>query len=238
MATHPRPNAFVDGPPLARVVLTEALVGIVTSILSSLGYVGLFVLMALESMIAPVPSELVMPFAGFLVADGKMTFGAALFAAAAGSLVGSLASYAMGVYLGRPAIVRFGRYLLLREEHLTMTETWFHRRRGGTTVLLCRFVPVVRHLISIPAGMGRMPLPSFVAFTVIGATAWDGILLYVGVALRERWSDVAAWFALLDYAIVLGLVAVAVAWVVTRLRKTKKDEGVPIAIRSARKRLP
>lgn len=198
--------------------ITELLVGAITGLMEQLGYPGLAFLMALESMLAPVPSEVVMPFAGFLVADGRMTLELAIVASSAGSLAGSLAGYAMGARLGRPAILRWGRYLFLKEDHLRFTERVFERYGDGV-ILVCRFVPVVRHLISIPAGMGRMRLPHFVVFTLVGATAWNVILLFVGIGLRERWREITASFELVDILVILALVGLAAWFVVSHLRE-------------------
>ena len=119
-----------------------------------LGYTGICFLMALESMVVPLPSELVMPFAGFLVHQGRFSFTGALIAATLGSLIGSLISYAMGYYGGEIFVKKIGRYLLLDEKDLEWSEKWF-AKRGEATIFFARFVPVVRHLISIPAGLAK-----------------------------------------------------------------------------------
>ena len=115
-------------------------------------------MMALESMIAPVPSEAVMPFVGFLVADGKWDLWAAIAAASTGSVAGSAIAYAMGYYGGKPFVLKVGRYLLLNPHDLELTEAFFSRRKGTLTLFISRFIPVVRHLISVPAGTGKMKL--------------------------------------------------------------------------------
>src|SRR5574341_163939 len=120
------------------------------------GYAGAGALMALESMIAPVPSEAVMPFVGFLVQDGKWNLWLAILATSTGSMVGSLLSYYMGYYGGKPLVLKVGKYLLLNVHDLEKTEAFFHKRASTWTLLLSRFIPVVRHFVSIPAGMGRM----------------------------------------------------------------------------------
>lgn len=194
-------------------MLTEFIANQAVRILDATSYLGAAFLMALESMIFPVPSEAVMPFVGFQVADGKWDLGLALLATSAGSLTGSLASYAMGYYGGRPFVLAVGRYLLLNVHDLEMTERFFHERRGSITLFIARFVPVVRHLISIPAGIGRMPVLSFASLTVLGATLWNGFLLYCGMLLREHWTTVQDYAHQIDIAVVAMLLA-AMAWYV------------------------
>jgi membrane protein DedA with SNARE-associated domain len=191
-------------------MLTELISRTAVQILDSTAYAGAFVLMALESMVAPVPSEAVMPFVGFLVADGTWNLWLALLTTSMGSLVGSLASYWMGYYGGKPLVLKVGKYLLLNPHDLALTERYFHRKQGLYTVFLARFIPVIRHLISIPAGMGRMPLFPFLLVSVSGATLWNGFLLYCGMRLREHWTVVQKYSHQVDIVIiVLGIIGVA-----------------------------
>ena len=183
------------------------------------GYFGLFILMALESMIAPVPSEVVMPFAGYLVLQGRFTFWAAALVSGLGSILGSLLSYYIGSRLGRPFILKFGKYLLLEEEHLEWTEKWF-MKRGNKTIFISRFVPVVRHLISIPAGIAKMSLQKFVLYTFIGATLWNLMLLYAGFKLGEHWDKIHQYSRELDIIFVIA-VALFLAYFVCKHHKNK-----------------
>lgn len=186
--------------------MVEHLAHYFTYAIEQLGYFGAAALMALESMIAPVPSELVMPFVGFLVAEGKFSAVAAIAATSLGSIIGSLVSYAMGYWGGRPLVLRVGKYLLLNREHLEWTENWF-ARHGSWTIFVSRFIPVVRHLISIPAGLGRMKLASFCLYTVIGATLWNSFLLWCGYHLRQNWMLVERYSKVLDIGVLVVLVA-------------------------------
>src|SRR3989338_5873614 len=136
-------------------MVVEILFGVITEFIASMGYAGIFLLMALESMIAPVPSEAVMPFAGFLVAQGKFDFWLALIAASVGSIAGSALSYWIGKNGGKIFVRKIGKYFLLNEKHLEETEKFFSSH-GGKAIFVSRFIPVVRHLISMPAGMGKM----------------------------------------------------------------------------------
>lgn len=191
-------------------MVVEILFETITNLIDSGGYLGIFILMALESMIAPVPSEAVMPFAGFLVHEGKFDFFLALLAATAGSIAGSGLSYWAGHKGGRLFVQKIGKYFLLNEEHLIWTENFFGGH-GGKTIFISRFIPVVRHLISIPAGVGRMHFWKFITLTAIGATAWNAILLYAGVLLRQNWGLVAQNTKIIDIA-VLVLLVIGVMW--------------------------
>src|SRR6266704_492106 len=152
-----------------------------------------------------------MPFVGVLVADGKWSLGAAILVTSLGSIIGSSASYAMGYYGGKPFVLRVGKYLLLNVHDLERTEQFFHRRSGVVTLFISRFIPVVRHFISIPAGIGRMPLAQFLVTTLVGATLWNTFLLFCGIKLREQWGIVQKYSHQVDYA-VAGLLLLAIAW--------------------------
>jgi membrane protein DedA with SNARE-associated domain len=199
--------------------LTEFLVHYNTLLIHYLGYGGIFILMALESMIFPIPSELIMPFAGFLIVTGQFDPGWVIVASSLGSIAGSLLSYGMGT-LGEPVVLRYGRYLLLNKHHLEWTELFFFRH-GGKTIFISRFIPVVRHLISIPAGLARMSLIPFILFTVAGATLWNGFLTYLGMRLKENWWVIQRYTHILDYFVVAGLLGVVVylVWKMKGVRK-------------------
>ena len=203
-------------------MIVENLVGYIVSGISAGGYFGIFVLMALESMIAPVPSEIVMPFAGYLVLQGRFSFGVAVLASSLGSIFGSILSYYIGVYGGRPFILRFGKYLLLEEEHLEWTEKWF-KKQGERTIVVSRFVPVVRHLISIPAGIARMSLQKFIIYTLIGATIWNSILLYAGFRLGSHWDLIHKFSKGLDIVFVVGVVSF-LAYFIWKHHKRKNEK--------------
>ena len=210
-------------------MITELISRIAVQILDATTYAGAFFLMALESMIAPIPSEAVMPFVGFLVADGKWNLWLALLATSAGSLAGSLASYWMGYYGGKPLVLKVGKYLLLNRRDLEMTERYFQRRQGLYTVFVARFIPVVRHFSSIAAGTGRMKLLPFALLSVIGATLWNGFLLYCGLRLREHWTVVQKYSHQVDIFIVI-LAVLGMAWFIrSRLaaRQAQTDAAVP-----------
>ena len=200
-------------------MLTEMISHFAIKCLDLGGYAGAGVLMALESMIAPIPSEAVMPFVGFLVADGRWNLWPAILATSFGSMVGSLLSYLMGFYGGKPLVLKVGKYLLLDRHDLELTEKFFHRRSGTLTIFISRFIPVVRHLISIPAGVGKMPLAPFLVATLIGATLWNVFLLQCGMTLREHWHLVQRYSHQVDLVVVLVLCGGGVWFVRSRLAR-------------------
>ncbi len=184
--------------------ITEFIAAWGTRVVDATGYLGVFSLMVLESLIPPVPSEAIMPFVGFLIAEGSMSATAALALATLGSLVGALGFYALGRFGGRPLAAKYGRLVRIDARGLDRAEAFF-ARRGGVTVLVARFVPIVRPLIAIPAGMARMRLVPFCIYTVLGALAWNGILVACGVVLRSNWADVLRYSKWLDIAVLAGL---------------------------------
>ena len=206
-------------------MITELISRIAVQILETTTYAGAFILMALESMIAPVPSEAVMPFVGFLVADGKWSLWLAMLSTSLGSLVGSLLSYLMGYYGGKPVVLKVGKYLLLNRHDLEMTERYFQQRQGIYTIFIARFIPVIRHFISIPAGMGKMPLIPFLFFSLVGATLWNGFLLYCGVRLREHWPVVQKYSHQVDIGIIV-LALIGIGWFIrSRLQARKRQQA-------------
>lgn len=202
-------------------MLTEAISQFAIQILETTGYAGAALLMALESMIAPVPSEAVMPFVGFLVADGKWGLTEAILATSLGSFIGSYLSYLMGYYGGRPFVLKVGKYLLLDVHDLEMTERFFQRKGSSLTLFASRFIPVVRHLVSIPAGIGKMPFWPFAIATTAGATIWNSFLLFCGFKLRENWELVHAYRHQFD-GLIIGMLVLSIAWYVWYKLKRKR----------------
>ncbi len=191
------------------------LAGVVVDVVAALGPVGVFLLVAAENVFPPIPSEVVLPLAGFLTGQDRMSLPAVLVAATLGSLVGALALYALGARLG-PA--RIGRLLdrvpLTGHEDLERAEDWF-RRHGRAAVLVGRLVPGVRSLVSVPAGVTRMPLRTFVPLTLLGSSVWNAVLVLLGHQLGSRWTSVGEYSDLLSSAVVGGI-ALAVGWVLLR----------------------
>ena len=156
-----------------------------------LGYPGIVVLMAIESSVLPLPSELVMPPAGYLAAKGQMNAILAVAAGTLGSVLGALVNYALALFVGEPLLRKYGKYVLVSARSLDRTEAFF-RRHGEISTLIGRLLPVVRHLISIPAGVSRMSLGRFIVFTALGAGLWCSILTYLGWIIGRHGQDVQA----------------------------------------------
>ncbi|MBI5060730.1 MAG: DedA family protein [Candidatus Aenigmarchaeota archaeon] len=204
------------------MVLFDVLFGIILQTISATSYAGIFLLMAAESMVFPIPSEAVMPFAGFLVASGQMNIILVAVASTLGSIFGSLISYCIGLKGGKPFVSRYGKYFLLNEEHLEKTHRFFEKR-GSAAIFFCRFIPVIRHLISIPAGSAKMNLKKFLAFTAIGALLWNMFLVYLGMLLKEQWETIVSYTQYLDIAII-GILVLAVLYFIAK-RKRKSEES-------------
>jgi membrane protein DedA with SNARE-associated domain len=202
------------------MALTEFLVEHIIKLIETGGYPIVAFLMVLESMVTPVPSEAVMPFAGFLVHEGKFSFELVILSSTIGSLIGSFLSYYAGAYGGKPFVKRFGKYFLLDLHDLELTEKFF-KKYGEGTVFISRFIPVVRHLISIPAGVGRMNKSRFFFYTLIGAGAWNAILTYVGYVMKDRWKDILKYTEVLDMLIIFAII-ILVALFVQRHRAVSK----------------
>ena len=208
-------------------MITETITRIATNVLDTTGYPGAAGLMVLESMIAPVPSEAVMPFVGFKVAAGQWNLWLAILSTSLGSVIGSLLSYGMGRYGGKPLVLLVGRFLLLNERDLEKTEKFFHRKAGLVTIFVARFVPVVRHFISIPAGIGRTPIVPFIAVTLVGATLWNTFLLWCGMMLHEKWPLVQKYSHQLDIGIVIVILIAMGWWVKVRLPRFRAGKSGP-----------
>jgi membrane protein DedA with SNARE-associated domain len=207
-------------------MLAEKLVPYILATFDHLGYTGAALLMAGESMILPIPSEAVMPPMGMLLHPGArgelptFTWTGAILATSVGSLLGSLISYYLGYFGGKPLVLKVGRFLLLNEHHLDLTTQWFDRR-GGLTVFVGRFVPVIRHFISIPAGIARMNLLKFCLYTLVGATLWNTFLLWVGYKLQAHWDTILRYSGPIDIVMVLLLLIGIVAWYCLHLKKPR-----------------
>ena len=165
--------------------MVERLINWLLTTLLTLGYPGIVALMAIESSILPLPSELVMPPAGYWVAKGKMSLPIVLLCGTVGSVIGALANYWVAQLLGRAFVRRFGRYVLLTEHSLERAERYF-AAHGEISTLIGRLLPVIRHLISIPAGIARMPLGRFMTYTAVGAFAWCAVLTGIGYFLGRH----------------------------------------------------
>ncbi|GAC1462101.1 MAG: DedA family protein [Candidatus Limnocylindrales bacterium] len=198
------------------------------SIYATFGYLGVVLAMAIESAAIPLPSELILPFAGWSVSRGTIepltgapwTYAGAVVAGVVGNTAGSLLAYAIGAYGGRPLLARYGKYVLISARDVDLAEGWF-RRFGDATVFFSRMLPVVRTFISIPAGIARMPLWRFVLFSVLGAIPWVMLLVWGGVVLGDHWLDLKRQLKGLDYLVVAGLLVLIGLFIWRHLRQSR-----------------
>ncbi|MGB9371984.1 MAG: DedA family protein [Halobacteriota archaeon] len=185
--------------------ILETLSNFVISVIEQFGYAGVFVAMGLESACIPLPSEVIMPFAGFVVWKGELTLIGVALVGTAGCLAVSLVAYSVGAYGGLPLLERYGKYVLIRKSELDRAHTWFERF-GEIAVFVSRVLPIVRTFISLPAGVVRMDVKKFSLYTVLGSLPWCFGLAYVGVLLGPHWSDLEALFRYLDIVVIAGII--------------------------------
>lgn len=198
--------------------MVELLGSWIISFIARLGYFGVFTLMTLESALIPIPSEITMPFSGSLVVLGRFNFWLVIIVGTLGNLVGSLLAYWLGWWgeeaFVRKLIVKYGKYLLISEHEYDHAERWF-RNHGEMIVFLSRVLPVLRTFISLPAGVAKMKLPKFIAYTVVGCFLWSVVLTEIGIVLGNNWSSLEGYFRKFDVVIVV-MAILAVAWYVHR----------------------
>lgn len=207
----------------------EALLGDIgawiTNSISTVGYPAIFFLMAVESALIPIPSEITMPFAGFLVGLGRLNFWLVVFLGGLGNLAGSLAAYALG-YWGQETVVRrlikkYGKYLLITCEEVDQAERWF-RSHGELIAFGSRLLPVVRTFISLPAGISQMNVIRFSVYTLAGSLIWSTFLAYIGKILGSNWDVLEVYFRKFDVLIIGTFILLAVIYIWHKIRKLKK----------------
>ena len=204
---------------------------LVTQIYEAVGYIGVALWVAIESVIIPIPSELVLPFAGFLVGTGAelepltgqpWSYWLVVLAGTLGATVGALVAYAIGAWGGRPLIQRWGRYLGITDADLDRAETFF-ARYGEAASFFGRMVPVIRSLVSFAAGVARMPLGRFIAFTFLGSLPFTALLVFAGVQLGANWESIGGVIKRFEYAVIAVLAIVVVAWIWLRIVKPRRS---------------
>jgi membrane protein DedA with SNARE-associated domain len=185
----------------------------VKSTMNAMGYPGIALLMFLENVFPPLPSELIMPLAGFTTAQGRLSFAGVIAAGLVGSLAGALPLYYLGRVVGPERLRRWanrhGKWLLMSGEDIERSQGWFERH-GGKAVLFCRLVPGVRSLISVPAGVAGMGLAKFLLYSAVGVGLWAGLLAYAGRLLRENYAQVHDYLGPVAYVVLGGLIVLAV----------------------------
>jgi len=194
----------------------------ITSIISSFGYLATLVLMAIESCNIPVPSEIVLPFSGFMVAREGLSFWGMVLASSFGCVLGSDLSYFLGKWGGRPFLYKYGKYLLLTKKDLEISEKWFHKYRDYT-IFISRVLPVIRTFISFPAGIYKINFLKFNIFTFIGSFLWSIVLIYLGMLAGENWEKIRVYVEKFGY-IIIGLILIGLIWYIWHKIKKIKNQ--------------
>jgi membrane protein DedA with SNARE-associated domain len=200
--------------------LLGILAGFIIATISSLGYAGIVLLMAIESACIPLPSEIIMPFSGYLVFTGELQLWLVALAGAIGCVLGSLLAYWLGAVGGRPLVEKYGRYVLISHHDLDLADRWF-QRHGDITIFIGRLLPVVRTFIAFPAGIARMPLWRFNIYTFVGSFIWCWVLAWIGKKLGQNWNTLGVYFHRFD-ALIGVILLVGLIWYVRRHLKHLK----------------
>ena len=196
------------------MVTLEILSGVTNFIvqtISNSGYLGIFLLMVAESALIPIPSEVIMPFSGYLVSSGKFNAELVILAGSIGNLVGSLVAYYVGRYLGRGFVLRYGKYVLLKKSHLELAESYFEKY-GDRATFISRLLPAVRTYASLPAGTGKMNLKRFMAFTLAGSIIWNTGLTFIGIKLGEEWNNIRQYSGYFDIIVIVAITIAIIAY--------------------------
>jgi membrane protein DedA with SNARE-associated domain len=205
--------------------IDQIVIPFLNNLYGAVGYAGVLLAMAIESAMIPLPSELILPYAGFLVSDPLQiepitnqpwSFWIVVVVATIGNTLGSLVAYGIGALGGRPFLERYGRYILIRPHEIELADHFF-ARWGGPTVFIGRLLPIVRTFISFPAGVARMPIGTFILYSTLGAFLWSMLLVYAGVVLGENWVDIRHALQPFDLAIAIGVVIAVIAFIWWRL---------------------
>jgi membrane protein DedA with SNARE-associated domain len=204
--------------------LIASITGFILGLISTSGYLGIFIMMVFESAVLPVPSEIVMPFSGFLASTGVFDLWQVVLYGTLGNLVGAWIAYFLGLRVGRIAIIKYGKYVLLNEHHLEIADGWFNKY-GDKTIFFSRLTPVIRTVISLPAGISKMEIKKFTIYTLVGSIPWNFALTYLGFILGNNWIAIEGFGKYLDLLVLLGALAVLIAFLFIRYKKrssTKK----------------
>ena len=214
---------------IAKII--EYLSYFIVSTISLMGYSGVVLLMAIESACIPLPSEIIMPFAGYLVSTGEMNLWGVSVAGAFGCVVGSMVAYWVGMYGGRPVIEKYGKWFFISRRDLDMADRWFEKR-GEIIVFVARLLPAIRTFIAFPAGVARMNIPKFIIYTFAGSLPWCLGLAYIGQKLGEQWNKndtLKTWFHRFDFLIgIVGVLAV-VWWIRRHVKHEREDRAAELA---------
>ncbi len=182
------------------------------------GYLGLFILMTLESALMPIPSEIVMPFAGYLVYLGHFDLTLVVIISSIANLVGSWIGYFLGIKIGRKFVLKYGRYLLIKEEHVEKAEKWM-KKHGAKVILASRNMPAIRTIIPLPAGILRVNLVKFSIYTFIGSIPWNFFLTYIGYILGEKWYEIKNYTQIIDLILIFVIIFIIIFLIIKYKRK-------------------
>lgn len=214
------------------MVLFEFLSKYITDLIVAFGYPGIVFLMTLESACMPVPSEIVMPFAGYAAQQGRLDFFLVALAGSIGSLVGAVISYAIGYYGGRPLLEKYGKYFLVTKHEIDAAHGWFEKY-GAAVIFVARLLPILKTFISLPAGVVRMDFKKFAVFTFVGSVPWCFALTYAGVVLGDHWDLLDKYAIYMDVLTVIGIVAFA-CYVGYKILKDKGFNKVESEVRGVK----
>ncbi|MFA6431274.1 MAG: DedA family protein [Candidatus Margulisiibacteriota bacterium] len=203
--------------------LVELLVDFVVNTISQVGYLGILGLMTLESACIPIPSEIIMPFSGFLVTTGKMNIYIVTLMGALGNLIGAVITYAIGYYGGRPFVLKYGKYFFIKEKELHHSEKFF-AKWGDISVFLSRNLPVIRTFISLPAGVAEMNFPKFALYSFVGSLPWCFALTYLGFMLGNNWMLIRKYGDVLDIIVGIVILGIVIKFVYEHIKKRKRNQ--------------
>ncbi|MEM4051567.1 MAG: DedA family protein [Thermoplasmata archaeon] len=201
--------------------ISEIVIALIIDFLAKYGYTAIFFLMMLESMMLPIPSEVIIPFGGFLAYKGYLNIYGVITAATLGGVVGSYIAFLIGYYGGRPFILKYGKYMLIDKENLNRAEKWFNKY-GRISVFTTRLVPVIRTFISLPAGIAKMKTSLFLFYTFLGSLIWSIFLGILGYLLKKRWIIIFSFFSKAD-PIIIGIGIAALFYIIFKLYKNYKE---------------
>jgi membrane protein DedA with SNARE-associated domain len=202
--------------------ILKPVIDFVISFISTLGYPGIFLLSVLESALIPIPSEIIMPFSGFLVSNGTFDAVGVVLAGTFGNLVGSILTYFLGIKVGRAFILKYGKYILFKKSHLEFTEELF-QKYGDKISFFCRLLPAIRTYISLPCGVGKTNFVKFSIYTFLGSLVWNTMLTYVGIVFGHNWKNIDKYAIYLD-VVSAGVISVFVIWFIIKIRKRSANQ--------------
>lgn len=190
--------------------------------IKNMGYAGIILLMGIESACIPLPSEVILPFSGYLVSQGVFNLWLVALMGAVGCVLGSLVAYYVGAWGGRPLVEKYGRYVLVSHHDLDLADRWFSRY-GEITVFVARLLPVVRTFIAFPAGVAKMRMSTFIVYTFVGSFIWSAVLAWIGMRMGQNWEYLRVYFHKFDVVIGAIIVAGAVWYIARHIRMMKAD---------------